>query len=170
MRRKHIKRVTALFLAALLVFSFCGCNRSGNTIDEPDVITTEYLYGDYAEQLIRDGAEVTLGTVSLESTGTDTYNIIVESMVIVESDITDQGYYIADKNLSSTAPLDPAARIAYISEPGAEAEVITVDEFAEIVTAENYDPLKEGAEQIYDIYSISGSVVMVLAKELPVTE
>ena len=167
MTRKHLTRITALLLALLLCICMSGCGQNGSTIEEPDEITVEYLTGEYADQLTRDGATVTLGTVAL--TGTNgTYNITVESMVIVESDITDEGYYIADKNVSETVPLDPTARITYLGEDG--AQIISIEEFAEIVTGENYDPLEVGNEQLYDVYTIGGNAVLLLAKELPTVE
>ena len=170
MRKQHTKMITAILLVLILILSFCSCGRVDNTIAEPDEITAEYLYGEYSEQLIRDGAEVTTGCVTVETDETGTLSITMEDMVIVESDITDEGYYVADTNISKTMPLDPEARIAYISEKGAEPSVISVDELTEIINDEEYDPLEEGNEKLFDIYSISGSVVMVLAKELPVIE
>ena len=170
MKKRHITRIAAALLALILILSFGGCGRVDNTIAEPDEITAEYLYGEYAEQLVRDGAEVTTGTVMIETDGSGVYSITVENMVIVESDITDAGYYVADTNVSETTPLDPEARIAYISEAGAEPEVITVDELMDIVTADGFEPLEEGNEKLFDVYTISGSAVMALAKEMPVIE
>lgn len=153
-----------------MILSLGGCGRVDNTIAEPDEITADYLYGEYAEQLVRDGAEITTGTVEVETDGNGLYSITVEHMVIVESDITEEGYYVADANISTTIPLDPEARIACISESGAAAEVITVDELMKMVTAEGYDPLEEGNEKLFDVYVMGGSVVMALSKELPVIE
>lgn len=167
MKKRHINRLIAALLVMVLVFLFCGCKRVDNTIAEPDEITAEYLYGEYSEQLIRDGADVTLGTIAIDTDGTGLYSISVENMVIVESDMSDAGYYIADTNISQTIPLDPEARIAYASERDAEPEVISVDELADIVNAGTFDSLEDGNEKLFDVYSISGSVVMVLAKELP---
>ncbi len=170
MKKRHITRLTAALLALILILSLCSCGRVDNTIAEPEEITVEYLYGEYADQLIRDGAEITTGTVLIETDGNGLYSMTVENMVIVESDITDAGYYVADANISTTLPLDPEARIAYISETGAEAEIITVDELMNIVTAAGYDPLEEGNEKLFDVYTMGGTVLMVLAKEMPVIE
>ncbi len=168
MRRKHIARLVTSALILLLVFSITGCGRVDNTIAEPDEITTEYLYGEYSEQLIRDGAEVTLGTVALEPSGDNAYNITVHNMLIVESDITDYGYYVADENISTISPLDTEARITYTGNEN--TKIITPDEFAEIVSADNYDPLEEGSEELYEVYTMNGTVLMILAKELPTAE
>ncbi len=170
MSKKHLTKIIAALLVFVLILSFGGCGRVDNTIAEPDEITAEYLYGEYADQLVRDGAEITTGTVLVETDGNGLYSMTVEHMVIVESDITEAGYYVADANISETAPLDPEARIVYISEAGVDPEIITVDELMGIVTAEGFDPLEEGNEKLFDVYNISGSVVMALARELPVTE
>ena len=170
MRKKHINRIAAVLLALIFILSFGGCGRVDNTIAEPDEITAEYLYGEYAEQLIRDGAEITTGTVLVETDGNGLYSMTVEQMAIVESDITEAGYYVADTNISETTLLDPEARITYISETGAEPEIVTVDELMGIVTDNGFDPLEEGNEKLFDVYTMGDSVVMALVKELPLTE
>jgi hypothetical protein len=170
MTKIRTKRMISVILALVLILSFGGCGRVDNTIAEPDEITAEYLYGEYAEQLVRDGAEITLGTVKIDADENGQYSMEVEHMVIVESDLTEEGYYVADSNILTTMPLDPEARITYAGEAGAEPEVITVDELAEIVNAADYNPLEEGNEKLFDVYVMAGSVVMALAKELPLTE
>lgn len=170
MKKKYMTRITVMLAVLMLILSLGGCGRVDNTIAEPDDITAEYLYGEYADQLVRDGAEITMGTVLVETDGNGLYSMTVEHMVVVESDITDAGYYVADANISSTIPLDSEARIAYVSEAGAEPEIISVDELMGIVTAEGFDPLEEGNEKLFDVYTIGGSVAMALVKELPLTE
>lgn len=170
MRKKHFRKPVIFTLILLLIFSVTGCGRVDNTIAEPDEITAEYLYGEYAEQLVRDGAEVALGTVALEPSDNGSFTITTNRMVIVESDITDEGYYIADSNVAKTVPLDPDVRITYFQDEKSEASVVTLDEFKDIVSDENYDPLEEGNEELYDVYIINGTAVMILAKELPSAE
>jgi len=160
-------KLTVLILAIIMVFSLAGCGGKDNTIKAPEEITLEYLENEYAEQLVRDGAEITLGTVSLSSDENGDYTVITNEMVIVESEISDYGYYIADKNISRTAPLVPEASITYINEDASVPEIISIEDFAGIVNSENYDPLKEGSEQLYEVYSIGGSVQLIMAKILP---
>ena len=170
MKKKYISVITAMLLTIVMILSLGSCGRVDNTIAEPDEITAEYLYGEYAEQLIRDGAEITTGTVLVETDGNGLYSMTVEQMAIVESDITEAGYYLADTNISETTLLDPEARITYISETGAEPEIVTVDELMGIVTDNGFDPLEEGNEKLFEVYTMGDSVVMALAKELPLTE
>ena len=73
-------------------------------------------------------------------------------------------------NISETTLLDPEARITYISETGAEPEIVTVDELMGIVTDNGFDPLEEGNEKLFDVYTMGGTALMALAKEMPVIE
>lgn len=164
MKKKILAGVTALSLAALLAVTMSGCGRSQDDIEEPD-ITEEYLSGEYADQLLRDGGECTLGTISISKDG-DSYTATINSMVIVESSMSDEGYYVADKNISTTVNLDPEARITYIKEVGEAPEVITLDELVEF-SADDTDPLEEGNEKLYDVYTVGDDAMMILAKELP---
>lgn len=62
--------IAAMTLSILLAFAFAGCsNKSGNTIDEPE-ITADYLIEDYSQQLITDGGENMLGHVTMEKQAT----------------------------------------------------------------------------------------------------
>lgn len=99
---KKSKRCAILVLTALmlllLLLAGCGSEKSGNTISEPE-ITADYLDGEYADQLINDGAGTMLGTVSVEQSG-DSYIAHVTEKEVVPSSDTDDGYYIADTNVS----------------------------------------------------------------------
>lgn len=170
MKTKFLTKLILLVLLIVMTFSFAGCGNKDNSLDTPIEITMEYLEGEYSDQLIRDGAEITLGTVLLTPDGNGNYTVTTNEMVIVESDMSDYGYYIADKNLSQTATLVPEASITYIADPAVGPEIISTEDFAAIVNSEDYDPLKEGSEQLYEVYSIGGNVQLIMAKELPVTE
>lgn len=164
MKKKILVGATVLSLAAFLAITMSGCSKIQDNIEEPD-ITVEYLSGEYADQLMRDGGECTLGTISITKDG-DTYTATVNSMVIVESSMSDEGYYVADKNISTTFPLDSEARVTYIRDEVAGPEVIELDEFIKL-NASDIDPLEEGNEKLYDVYTIGGDAMMILAKELP---
>ena len=66
------KKINGLLLTlciiSVFIFAGCGEEKSGNTISEPE-ITADYLDGEYADQLINDGAGTMLGTVSVEQSG-----------------------------------------------------------------------------------------------------
>lgn len=148
-------------------------------MEEPE-ITLEYLSGEYADQILRDGGEDTLGTIEITSKGKDdsvksegALSLTIHSMVIVESSITDEGYYIADKNLSSTVPLSPDAYVTYIKSREKGPEVIPFKEFIHLVQKDaekqKDNGLEPGNEKLYQVYIIGDTAVMILAKELPNT-
>ena len=72
-----LKGLSFVFLAVVIfsmsVLTGCGEEKSGNTINEPE-ITVDYLRTDYAQQLTTDGAEIMLGTVELNK-NEDSYNV-----------------------------------------------------------------------------------------------
>ena len=82
---KKSKRCAILVLTALmlllLLLAGCGSEKSGNTISEPE-ITADYLDGEYADQLINDGAGTMLGTVSVEQNGDSYIAHITEKEVV----------------------------------------------------------------------------------------
>lgn len=164
MNRKILAGILALSIVVFAAFSLTGCNKQHDIIEEPD-ITVEYLSGEYADQLLRDGGECTLGTISTSKDG-EVYTATINSMVIVESDSEDDGYYIADKNVSTTASLDSNTRITYIDDEDATPKIVTLEEF---VTSNDSDSAS-GGQKLYDIYTMGDSVLMILAKELPDNE
>lgn len=169
MKKKYLAKILELSLAAALAITLSGCSKDRDIMEEPD-ITVEYLSGEYAEQILRDGGEEMLGTISIDKNGDNTYSLTVNSMLVVESDITDEGYYVADKNISTTVPLDSDARVTYIRDEESGPEVIELEEFIELTQNDTSDPLEEGNEKLYEVYTVGDNALMVLAKELPDAE
>ncbi len=173
MKKKRFAQVLVLLLAFLLTVFLPGCGQDAGDYDvmeEPE-ITVEYLSGEYADQILRDGGEQVLGTIEIQKESEDEYALTVHSMVIVESSITGDGYYIADKNLSNTVPLDSEARVTYIKSKKKGPQVMDLAEFIKLVqqdaAAGNGDASDSGNEKLYDVYIIGGNALMILAKELP---
>ena len=154
---KKSKRCAILVLTALmlllLLLAGCGSEKSGNTISEPE-ITADYLDGEYADQLINDGAGTMLGTVSVEQSG-DSYIAHVTEKEVVPSSDTDDGYYIADTNVSKDITLGQSARMTCMV--NGEQKVVTIDEF---IKQSSEDP-----DQIYTIYMMGDSVELMLATD-----
>lgn len=179
MKKERFTWVFVLFMVLILALALPGCGQNSNEkelmdeLEEPE-ITVKYLSGEYADQILRDGGEKVLGTISLENIGEEKYELTVNSMVIVESSITDEGYYIADKNLSSTVPLDSEACVTYIQDKEKGPQVMKLDKFINRVQndtaaqAESSDSdLTDENTKLYDVYIIGGKALMILAKELP---
>ncbi|MCQ4637204.1 hypothetical protein NE619_10760 [Anaerovorax odorimutans] len=169
MRRKKFAGILLLVSVAALVFlSGCGQTHTGDDLEEPE-ITVEYLSGEFADQILRDGGEKELGAIRIEDEGDGKYALTVESMVIVESSYSKSGYYVADKNISTKVPLDSEARVTYIKDKKKGPEVIELDEFIKKAQkdAKTEDFSDPDSEKLYDVYIIGGNALMLLAKEMP---
>ncbi len=168
----------APILALSLILAFClflaGCEEepdSHDILEEPE-ITVEYLSGEYAQQLLRDGGESTLGTIEIQSKSDGSYLLTVNSMVIVESSISDDGYYIADKNVSNTVPLSSEALATYIESSDDAPKVVDLEKFVSLVQEDGKKAASgkgstDQPEKLYDVYTIGGSALLLLARELP---
>ncbi len=151
-KRCAILALTALMLL-LLLLAGCGNEKSGNTISEPE-ITANYLDGEYADQLINDGAETMLGTVSVEQND-DSYIVHVTEKEVVPNSDQDDGYYIADTNVSKDIALGQSARMTCMVD--GEKKVVTIDKF---IKQSSKDP-----DQIYTIYMMGDSIELMLATD-----
>lgn len=164
MKKRLITSVTAIILLMSMTVFFTGCF-DRDIMEEPD-ITVKYLTGEYAEQLDRDGAECTLATVKITQDG-ENYSAVINSMAIVESSMTDEGYYIADMNVSETCTMDADTRATYIKDTAEGPEVVSFDEFVQLTMDDTSDPLKAGEERLYNVYTYDGIALLFLAQEMP---
>lgn len=139
-----------IFILSISILTGCGEEKSGNTIDEPE-ITVDYLTKEYANQLTTDGAEIITGFVTLEKTDSS-YVAHISAQEVVPNSNYDEGYYIADTNLTKDASLGSDARIT--CDIDGEISVVTADEFIE-----NSD---EDSEQLYTVYLMGNSAELIL--------
>lgn len=152
-----MKRITKCVCLLLLVCTFCflvltGCGekKSGSTISEPK-ITGEYLSEEYSKQLITDGAETMTGFVEVsESEGS--YKITLTEKEVVPNSSYEDGYYIADTNLTKDLTFGMDPRIACIDD--GKLQVETPDEFMEYT--------KQNPEQLYKVYVMGSSAELIL--------
>ena len=93
--RGKVLFILLVFILSVSVLTGCGEDKSGSTIDEPE-ITTDYLTDEYADQLTTDGAETILGLVVLEKSEDSSYTAHIREQEIVLNSSYDEGYYIAD--------------------------------------------------------------------------
>ncbi|MCR5481836.1 MAG: hypothetical protein K6F52_03490 [Clostridia bacterium] len=129
-----------LCLVCILVFSclFYGCreeNQSGGTIDEP-AITVDYLTGEYADQLLRDGAEHVFGSISMDLSDPANPVLNVTAKEYVEDSSRAAGYYIADRNLTLSYPLAEEARTTFLVGRTSIPKIMTTEEFCKAYTAD----------------------------------
>ena len=152
-----LKGLSFVFLAVVIfsmsVLTGCGEEKSGNTINEPE-ITVDYLRTDYAQQLTTDGAEIMLGTVELNK-NEDSYNVTITEKEVVPSSSYDEGYYIADTNVTKEATLGSDARMT--CQVDVKEQVIKAGDF--IKNHEN------NPEQLYTVYLMGDSAELILATE-----
>lgn len=140
------------FILSVSALTGCGEDKSGSTIDEPE-ITTDYLSDEYADQLKTDGAETILGFVVLEKNDDSSYTAHISEQEIVVNSSYDEGYYIADTNVTVDAGLGMDARMTCIID--GEAQVVTADEFIK------YNG--EDSLQLYSVYMMGDSAELILA-------
>ncbi|MCL1981751.1 MAG: hypothetical protein FWG53_01495 [Clostridiales bacterium] len=151
---------TAVFSVVLLA----GCVGDDNTIAEPD-ITVAYLSGEYAAQLLRDGAEVVFGNVAVTEDEDGAVWINISEMEYVDDQSQPNGYYIADKNLDSQYQLSPEARATFLSGGSSIAQVLGADDFTASAMQEAVE--FEGKISLYYIYIIDDQVELLIARYIP---
>ena len=168
-----MKKLGALIiiLAAVYIIVFAsGCTGTHNTIDEPD-ITAEYLSGEYAAQLVRDGALVIFGSIEIIEDEDGTILVYVDEKEYVEDADQPNGFYIADKNLDSTYQLSYESRATFLPGGSSTPEAMYADEFVGAATRDN---IEFGADnpgyseyKLYDIYIMGDQIELLIARYIP---
>lgn len=149
-RAIKISLVTTVFLVfSLMLLAGCG-NRSGSTIDEPE-ITAEYLIEDYSQQLITDGGHNFIGSVVMEKLD-ETYLVHFTEKEVVSNAAEPTGYYIAETNVTLEATLGSDARFVCIHE--GEAEVSNANDFMKHQKADD--------GKLYSVYFLGTSAELII--------
>ncbi len=151
-----------------------GCikkNQSGQTVDEPD-ITLKYLQNEYADQLIRDGAEHVFGSIELTEGENDVINVKITAKQYVEDESKPKGYYIEDRNYEVNTVLAEDARCAFISGKVSLPSIMSAEDFVKAYNKdmEDYarsDKPKEPVNKMYDIYIMGDQIEMIIEKYIP---
>lgn len=158
----------SVLILACAAFAIVACGdsgQSGGTIDEPE-ITPEYLQGEYADQLIRDGASELLGTFDVVDADSDTPHIIIYEKSIVEDESHPQGYYISDKNLSYNYMLSDSVRVTFVMGNDSLVTVLDKKNFIDAVLddreANKADPEYKD-KKLYKFYVMGDQVELILA-------
>lgn len=164
------KALILLMLTFALILTGCSSDQSGLTVDEPE-ITIDYLEGEYADQLIRDGAEYVFGTIDFEvaAGGEETAGdkiIIAAKEYVVDPNYPD-GYYIADRNKSYIAYMPAEARTTYIAEGASSAVIMSPYDFLTGVkndyAAHESDLLAFKESKLYHIYLMGDQILLIMA-------
>ena len=152
--KKILMVLCACFALGFCLFAFAGCGNQNEDITEEPELDADYLMGDYTQQLITDGAEQYLGSVSIEKHG-DSYKATVAEKEVVASDRYDEGYYIADRNLEHKFTFDDGSRIVRTSKRGD----------LEYVDSETFLTEGQDANALYNVYVIGDSIELMVYVE-----
>jgi len=140
------------------------------TLDEPE-ITVEYLTGDYARQLLRDGAYVLFGTIDLRRASEDEIIVTIREKEVVTDPDFINAFYVADKNLEWEYLLSQGVRATFHLRDENNIVPMEHDEFIDAVWVDFFETIAEdpnGQEyRVYYIYIIDGYVELLIARALP---
>ena len=171
-KNKTARRTSALtflfFLTLAMLFcASCSSDRSGGTIDEP-AITADYLRGEYADQLLRDGAEHVFGTIDFNTEEDGSIReIAVAAKEYVADSSAENGYYIADRNKLYLVHMPEEARTTYRFDGDSEETVLAPAEFTSAALADyaaHESELSSYREsRLYDIYLFDDQILLILA-------
>ena len=147
---KSSKKLILFTILILTLSLLAGCT-SNESENYGDMTDTEYLTGDYTDQLIRDGAETVIGAVELsESDGT--YTVAVDEKKIIANSNYKEGYYIADPNVTSEYAL--ASDIGVLIEQDGELSLCSAEDYIRDHSGDT--------ETLYTVYVIGGAAQLIL--------
>ena len=154
-----MKKVFLLTVAVVLALSLMlGCNRNMDHMGDTPDVTVDYLTGEYARQLTRDGAVVVFGVIlgiSFDEDGTAVLEIGEHEYV--EASNHPDGFFIADKNIESTHLLSPEASATFLSTGTSLSRALSADEFV----SEDHE------NKLYDIYIMGEYIELLIARYIP---
>jgi len=158
-----MKKPNALFLiiicaAFVTVALTTGCGESMDQMgDEPD-FTADFLSGEYAAQLIKDGALVIFGVITAITEDEDgVITVEISEREYVEAQNHPDGYFIADKNLDSIHYLSSEASATFIPGGLTIPRAMKVDEFISV----------SHEDRLYDVYIMGEQIELLIARYLP---
>lgn len=163
------KRIGLLLLAVFTAAAILGCDAMGE--EETPEITPEYLSGEYAQQLINDGAEKLLGSMELSIGDSGDVEMILHPKEIVKDDSQEKGYRIDSFALNRTFIVPEQAYVSYLP-PGddQELQILTPQQFYTAVGEEyeefNTNFAEYGDRRLYDVYALDNQVLLILAHPL----
>lgn len=171
---KKIVSLSAILISVFLVLlTLSACdnpNKSGGTIDEPE-ITVEYLANEYSKQLLRDGAVYILGTIEIISDENGNPFLIISEKEFVSDLSYPNGFYIADKNLTYKYPLSFEARTSHLSGGTSIPIIMSSENFVKAVATDvklySESNPEFSSSRLYEIYVLGEQVEMILAKYIP---
>lgn len=161
---------TAVRKAALFLLIFCipvclfGCGPLGEE-DTPDM-TLEYLSGEYATQLVHDGAEQLLGSVELTQNENGDLDMILHPKELIQDSSQPNGWRVDSFALNRTFVVPEQAYVTYCAPGESAAEILTPADFCTALTKEYEEagvPFEDyGDTRLYDVYALDNQVLLIL--------
>lgn len=147
---KRLRNLLFIISASCIILTLAGCAISDTDEDYGEAYDSDYLTTEYVDQLVRDGADTIVGTI--EITGDpDTYVVNIAEKKVVKNDNYEDGYYIADKNITSTYPL--GSDLGILVNDGGKLTACTTEDFLE--------KYSEDKETLYTVYLIGDVVELI---------
>ena len=147
---RYSRFIPLIFSVLCITLVLSGCSVNDTDENYGEAYDVEYLTTDYVDQLMRDGAETTVGTIEIAG-NEDNYTVTVDEKKIVSNENYEDGYYIADKNITNTYPL------------GSDLGILTRDG-DEIIACSAEDFIRDHSgdtDTLYTVYLIGGEVELV---------
>ena len=152
MNKKKVNIIAAVLVCVALAFAMTGCSGDEDMyVDDAD-ITLDYLYGEYADQLMADGASTTLGTVAVSETD-DSYTVSVVEKEVVHNSDYENGYYIAETNAVYELGVGGYAKFVYTDKTGEEV-------FGDVAEFAKYSA--KNPDQLFTVYYMNDQVELML--------
>jgi len=131
-------------------------------------LTVEYLTGEYAEQLLQDGATVMLGSIDIIEHENGTIVVDITEKEYVENIDEEEGFYISDEYSETMYYLSPDVKATFFLREEGIVQAMRHDEFVDMVWRDFFefgvDILEDREYRLYDIYIVENEVVLLIAR------
>ena len=155
MKKKWFGLIIGGVLCLSLAVAATGCGTVQDSDqdygDGAEYFDVDYLTGEYADQLVEDGAETVVGSVEFV-TSDDGYQVNVIQKKVVVNENYEDGYYIADRNMTTTYTYGSDLGIV-VSENG-EPTMCDADTF--------YEKYSGDQDALYTVYLLGDTVELIL--------
>ena len=158
MDKKKLLVIAAVLVCVALTFAITGCSEDEDSYTDESDVTVEYLTDEYSKQLIADGAEVILASVTITQKKPDNdtvYTVHVTGKEIVVNPNYEDGYYIAETNVVEEHNVGGFAKFVY--KDGDEKVFGDIAAFADVCA--------DSPDQLYNVYILNDNVELMLLVE-----
>lgn len=172
---KNLRLLLCLCLILALAICSISCKfqkKSGSTVIEPE-ITVEYLEGDYAKQLLKDGAEYLFGNISLSTNEDGEHEVVIDAKELVED--YEGKKLIENRNYEISYVLTPDARCTFRKglDSKLEPDIVTGDKFVKAYEKETKGMTMEqkknyNASHYYKIYIMNDQIELMLDERVEI--